>query len=751
MPVRPSVLARIALLGALPLATLGSRAMAQEWSGNVVVPQSRVIVPPDASNPVRIERVEASVDLREALATTTLRITLRNPSPRQQEAELLLPVPDGSSVRFFQLEGLGGDAGARLLPKEEARRIYESIVRRMRDPAILEFAGMGLVRSNVFPVPAQGTQTIVLTYEQMLTEHDGRLDYVLPRSQSTLEAGASWEISVRVRTDRGIGAIYSPSHELRLPAMRPGDRDASLGVLDAGRGGAFQLSVVPGRGAGGTVVVYPDGDGAGGYFMLLASPPTPPEAPMRREVTLVIDRSGSMRGEKMDQARQAALQVIEGLRDGELFNIIDYSDSVEKFSPGPVVRDAESLRQARAYIEGIRPVGGTNIHDALLAALAQGHEGEALPIVLFLTDGLATVGRTREAEIRDAIARHNVHERRIFSFGVGYDVNAPLLSAISKGSRATSTFVLPEEDVEVKVGAMFRRLNGPVLTSPRLTFASREPDRRAGPPLRDVLPGQLPDVFEGEQIVVTGRYVSDSPVHLTVEGEAGGRAWTRSFEITPASGDVGNAFVARLWAREKIASLIEQIRLAGADEGSVDDPRVKELVDEVVRLSLDFGILTEYTAFLADEREADVALGATRRARENVLDRGLRERAGAGAVSQEMNLARRPAESAGGGAIAPSAQTLYVLTADDKVEAREVLNVQQVGDLALIRQDGRWLDGRLVGRERADADEVVEFASDRYFALADRLVREGRQALLAVRGEVELLLDGKRVLIRAAG
>src|SRR5690606_20439610 len=255
-----------------------------------------------------------------------------------------------------------------------------------------------------------------------------------------------------------------------------------------------------------TLMAYPDpevaaGDhGMGGYFMLLAGLPADAakHRQVKREVILDIDRSASIRGERIDQPREAARQVIEGLDDGEAFNIVDYSDTIEVFAERPVIKSDETMKQVREYLDALRPHGGTNIHDALLTALRQDPTEGALPMVLFLTDGLPTVGKRSEVDIREGARGANIHSRRVFTFGVGVDVNAPLLTALARGSRATSAFVLPDEDVEVTVGSVFRRLSGPVLAAPKLVAlgADGEPDPKR---TREVLPAELPDLFQGDQ------------------------------------------------------------------------------------------------------------------------------------------------------------------------------------------------------------------------------------------------------------
>ena len=160
---------------------------------------------------------------------------------------------------------------------------------------------------------------------------------------------------------------------------------------------------------------------------------------------IVIDRSGSMRDKKLDQAREAAIEVLAGLRMGESFNIIDYSDTIAQFSKAPVVKTIETMAEARGYLKGLKAEGGTNIHGALNEAVRQPVTDGALPMVLFLTDGLATSGNTSEISIRNDTAKANTNKRRIFTFGVGFDVNAPLLDKLAETSRGASINVLPNE------------------------------------------------------------------------------------------------------------------------------------------------------------------------------------------------------------------------------------------------------------------------------------------------------------------
>ncbi|HLU38884.1 MAG TPA: VIT and VWA domain-containing protein, partial [Planctomycetota bacterium] len=437
---------------------------------HVVVPQFRTFAHA-GHHPVVIERVDARVRIVGQTARTTLTIDLHNPGSGQAEAVILLPVPGEAAVSGFAFAGPAPEPTARLLPAEEARATYADIVRRLRDPGLLEFAGARLIRSSVFPIAAHGRSKVRLNYEHVLEADGPRIDYVLLRSEA-LGRQAPWTIDVDVETRRPIAIVYSPSHAIDTRRVAANRMRVQLAAGHEATPGAFRLSLVTDQGAGpaASLFAYPDPRVGGGYYLLLlGAPPARPGKPVRREVTVVLDRSGSMAGEKLDQARAAALQVIAALDDGEQFNLIDYATTVERFAPRPVVKDDRSLAKVSAYLGALRPLGGTNTHDALLEALRQPTDGVALPIVLFLTDGLPTVGTTAERAIREMVAAGNAARRRVFTFGVGEDVNVPLLDRIAEGTGATSTYVLPGEDVELKVARVFKKLSGPVLAGPAVT------------------------------------------------------------------------------------------------------------------------------------------------------------------------------------------------------------------------------------------------------------------------------------------
>jgi Ca-activated chloride channel family protein len=744
-----------------------SSTLFQSSAANIIVPQSRSYRLSGTEQPVEITGVVAEVRILEQVATTTMDVALANPTNRIQEAEMLIPVPEGAVVRSFDFEGSAKEPTAKLLPKAEAQLIYRGIVSKLRDPALLEFSGYSLIRSSVFPVAAGGKQQVRITYEHGLKADGNRLDYVLPRSESFEASAIPWSISMRISSSSPISGVYSPSHQVTVDYP---DNQHAIAKTDGKQQlepGPFRVSYLANSSAvTASLLAYPDPRVGGGYFLLLAGVPADlqrQESAMKREVTLVLDRSGSMEGQKIEQARSAALQVLEGLEDGEAFNIIDYSDTVAKFSEKPVIKDSKTIAQARSYIKRIKAAGGTNIHDALVEAMRQPPTPNMLPLTIFLTDGLPTVGVTGEARIRKAVVETNVHKRRIFSFGVGYDLNAPLLTSISNATRATPTFVFPNENVEAKVSQVFKRLSGPVLADPKLATldGSGAVTTRA---VRDLLPNELSDLFEGDQLVVLGQYQTDEPLHFRLSGNYLGAPRTFDLKFDLSKATTRNAFVPRLWASRKIARLVEIITEAGAENtasnyarmsssamaynstprsthSGLDDPKLKELVDEIVRLSTEYGVLTEYTAFLAtDGTDLNNLELLNVRTRESLVNNAQNVRSGMGGVTQASNNSTQIAQKN------VNRSNNFLSQNNQRVE---ITTVQQITDRTFFKRNNRWVDANALKKETAKPDRVVEVGTPEFYKLVDELLRDGREGILALSGELLVMVDGKTVLIKA--
>lgn len=727
-----------------PRAESSAMALTHQW----IVPSRSVLVQPGTAA-VKVVAATAKIRIVDAAATTTLEFEVQNPSSQQQEAVLLLPVPDGAAVSNFTFEGAASEPTARIMPRDEARKLYDQITRRLKDPALLEFAGYSCLRSSVFPVAPGGSQRLRLTYDHVLEVDGARVDYVLPRSEM-LSLDAPWSITVDLHARAEIGVCYSPSHELSV--TRRGATKMTLQVTEQSRRdpGAFRLCYATlGEKDKPTAALfaYPDPTVGGGYFLLLASaPPMRRSKALRREVTIVLDRSGSMAGRKLEQAKTAALQVLEGLGEGEGIQIIDYGNDVGRAFARPLAKDAATMQRARDYVGQIRPHGGTNLHDALLEALRAEVMPDTLPLVLFLTDGLPTVGPTSERDIFALIEKGNPHERRVYCFGVGNDVNVPLLDRMADATRAVTTYVLPEEDVEVKVARTFARLDHPVLKGPVLTTVNA--DNELVTRTVEVLPRKLGDLFTGDQLVVLGQYRGEEDLRFELRGESPDGEQRYLFTLPLRSASTKHAFVARLWASRQIGFLVDELRQQGGDLGApfgaastdpFSNPRLRELRDEILRLSTRFGVLGEYTAFLATEgSRLDDWSALTAACQSNLHTKAVDTRSGAAAVNQGQNLWFQKGQNYA------NPRNCYI---DDENKRVELTTIQQVCDRAFFKRGNRWVDSNSVLKKSIEPDLRIEVGSERYFELLRRLENEGKSGLLSLQGEILLDLDDKNILV----
>jgi Ca-activated chloride channel family protein len=456
-----------------------------------------------------------------------------------------------------------------------------------------------------------------------------------------------------------------------------------------------------------------------------------------REITLVIDRSGSMRGEKMDQVKKAATGILDQLKTGEKFNLIAYNEMIDSFAPRPIFLSPESRARAKSWIHHLNPNGGTNIYDALNEALLPEPSPGLLPLVLFLTDGLPTVGRTSESEIHTMIDAFCGTRRRIFTFGVGTDVNTPLLNWIADQTGGAAAFVLNDTDLEEKIARTFKRLSEPVMSNPKLRVLDCE-GRDAPGAVRDMLP--LPrDLFRGDQLVVLGAYLGNQPLTFELTGNMNGRKRKFRFTFETDKASVRNSFVPRLWASRKIGYLSDAVRQI---QQPANDPRMKELVDEIVRLSMQFGVMTEYTSFLAlegtDLSEQDAVLS---QANSNFVKRASHVRSGKASVNQELNNNYRKKQ------LTLNHANEYT---DQNLDRVSVSSVRQVSDRTFYRKNGRWLDSGFVSKSLiAETYREIGFGTEEYFSLAERLAVQGRQGSLALGGDILIMVDGRPVLVRS--
>ena len=364
----------------------------------------------------------------------------------------------------------GKSVDAELLPADKARGIYEDIVRKMRDPALLEYAGRDLFKVRIFPIEPRSRKPIKISYTELLRSDAGTVTYLYPLSTEKFSARPIKNLSVKIelKSAEPLASIYSPSHKVEI--KRDGPNRAVIGYesKDEKPDTDFQLVYSSDtRDVGLRLITYkPDGDD--GYFLLLAAPTVSNETkPAAKDVVFVVDTSGSMAGAKLQQAQKALRFCVENLNADDRFEIVRFSTEAEPLFHELVPADSDHRKRANGFIDDFKPIGGTAIADALQSALKVRPDKSDRPfVVIFLTDGLPTVGTRNPEEIVANIKKAS--GVRIFSFGIGSDVNTQLLDQIAEGTRAFSQYVLANEDLELKVSNFYTRIKEPALTNLKL-------------------------------------------------------------------------------------------------------------------------------------------------------------------------------------------------------------------------------------------------------------------------------------------
>lgn len=718
----------------LGLATLTATLAAQD----VEDCRPRVCVAAPCVQPVcpgrdRVERTDR--DVRVTLDGRVLRyeVTERwtNHGRTVGEADYVLPLPRGAAFEDLALEIDGELVTGEALDATRARRVYEEIVRQRKDPALVEWMGMGLFRTRIFPIQPGETRTVVVRF-RAVAEREGdalRVDVPAPRGQGTRDGGT--DLAFRWSAGSGFGEAWSPTH--RVTTGREGARRIAR-VADATGTVTLLLPVRAGSGAALGVLTHAPARGEG-YALITLTPPVVRRAATPRDITFVLDVSGSMSGGKLEQAKAAGRQFLASLAPQDRFRLVAFSNDAEAFRDDWSAVNATTRRAAERWLDGLRAVGGTNIGAALDLALdtdglgtrrgRPAHEVEVrdgvrrrvdrLSLVLFLTDGAPTVGERRAERLAQRAAELR-GDTRVFTFGLGADVNSALLEQLALDGAGTAHFVRPEEDVERVVGVVAQRLTQPVATGLRI--------RAEGVTLHAVQPAGRLDLFAGQELVVLARYRgSDDRGRIVITGETPeGRVTWQAPARFPAV-RTQDAFVGRLWATQRVGWLSAERRRSGAS---------RELDAEMRELGERWGIPTELTSYLVLEPGMDQAQLSPRVMPLGTLGRGARpERV----LDSPNSVSPATRADAGVAAAAPAVtQFEAAKQAAAMREARSVADLAEREDATRVRRtatrqftlvDGEWVDVRTPA-ERARQLRIRPF-SKAYFAAMEQ-VPELREA-----------------------
>jgi Ca-activated chloride channel homolog len=548
--------------------------------------------------PLEVSFHHVSVAINDQVAVTSVDQEFVNPNPQQLEGTYLFPLPAGSHIDKFSMDINGKMQEAELLPADKARSIYEDIVRRAKDPALLEYIGRDTFKVRIFPIEANGKKRVKIQYTQLLKSDTGLTEYVYPLNTEKFSARPLQQVSVKVtlETQENLKSVYCPTHNVEI--KRDGGKKAVAGYEERNVRPDTDFKLIFSRETkdlGINLMTYrtsPDE----GYFLLLASPGTEVknQKVQPKDICLVLDTSGSMAGKKMEQARKALAFCLANLNAEDRFEVIRFSTEADSLFEELKPANKENVAKAQAYVETLKPIGGTAIDEALQKALQLGQarriSGQERPyVVIFLTDGQPTIGETKPDAILANVSKVNTQGVRVFSFGIGTDLNTHLLDRLADATKAFSQYVIPSEDIEVKLSNFYTKIKDPVLSNVAVTFSGGDVKTS------QVYPGTMPDLFKGEMLVAFGRYTGKGAAAVKVSGVINGEKKEFVQDVNFADTDTKQEFIPRLWATRRVGWLLDEIRKNG---------ETGELKDEVVRLARAHGIVTPYTAYLILEDEA---------------------------------------------------------------------------------------------------------------------------------------------------
>lgn len=640
-----------------------------------------IIVPPEPRFPAPVLKDEnISVRITDQVALTRVDQVFVNDGDVETEGVYLFPLPAGAVISDFTMTVDGKVLEGKILDQADARNRYEEIVRQRRDPALLEYLGDNLFQASIYPIPPHAERKIHIEYSQVLKADQGLVSYIFPLhgAVQNVNVDGSLTISVDLQSSKALQSVYSPLDGVAV--TRDGDKKADISYEGKiGSTGDFALYYTfSDKELGLSLLTYKTG-GEDGFFVMLVSPPASAADTqvLPRDIVLVLDTSGSMEGEKIAQAREAAKFVLNRLNPGDRFNIVAFSSAVNPFAQDiqPVERRADALK----WVDQLEAGGGTNIDRALQTACRElSSSGDRLTTIIFLTDGLPTVGEQDTAAILSDVKSAAPESLRLFPFGVGYDVNTMLLDQLAQDHHGAADYVLPEESIEEKVSAFYSKVGRPVLTDLEIDFGSAN--------VYDVYPAPLPDLFEGGQLVVTGRYRDSGTVDVTVKGRTDKEPREYSFPgQTLADFNTESVFIPQLWAGRKIGYLLSEIKLHGDNE---------ELVKELTELSLRYGIVTPYTSYFIEEQGGPLPVDGSPAPMPTDVKSRLQENTGAAAVQ--------------------SSKAANDLSISSSVPAAASESVKQVKDKTFILRQGVWTDSAY---NQGSALKTVKAFSPEYFDL----------------------------------
>lgn len=556
--------------------------------------------------PLPLKHTDVKAQIAIWVASVTVRQQYHNPFDTKIEAVYVFPLPHDAAINEFVMTIGERRIRGIIREREEAEKIYLEARRQGHVASLLTQERPNIFTQAVANIEPGQQIDVNITYYHTLRYSDGEYEWHFPtvvgprfnppgytagvgavgyggRGSSGQRIEVAYlrpteisphELSLEVDLDAGmpIEGISSPSHVIQVE--RQGDKaKVRLSSHDRIPNKDFVLRYrVAGREIRGALAVQRDE--SGGYFTLVLMPPEDlselPAPP--REMVFVLDCSGSMKGEPLAKAKRALKGCLRRLRPEDTFQIIRFSDSASSMGAAPVPATAENVSRAIRFVDSLESEGGTMMIEGVKAALDFPHDSGRFRVVSFLTDGY--IGNDREiiAEVKKRLGAS-----RVFTFGIGSSVNRYLLEGMARVGRGACAYVGLDEGSDLMVDEFYRRIEHPALTDLQIDWGAMG--------VTDVHPKPLPDLFAGRPVALTGRFTGRGETTVRVRGKVGGRLREMTLRINLDAPELKHRALGTIWARSKIADLFEEDRT--------------ELWGEIKQLALRYGLVSDWTAFVA--------------------------------------------------------------------------------------------------------------------------------------------------------
>ncbi|MBN1761307.1 MAG: VWA domain-containing protein [Chitinispirillaceae bacterium] len=563
--------------------------------------------------PLWLKKYDADVTITDQMAVTHVDHTFKNETSSRLEGVFIFPLPEGAVVTELALWINGVRVVGDVMERDTARAVYESIVRKTIDPALLEYMGDNVFKLSVFPIEPNGKEMserrIEITYAELLPYEDGSVDYGFYMKTANLSAKPVERASIKgtITTQKPIISLSSTTHKsgTQLALSREDDRNYSFVYGNENAHSETDLVIEyqfedetfalnhlvynPGTGED----MFFDAEGDDGYFLLWVTPPHNPatETVLAKNVAIVADVSSSMSGTRIVQLRKALGAMVDMLSEKDRFSILAFSSGVQKFHDDMVKATEENLLDAHEFIDALSEAGLTNYEGALNEAFDCTWSDDAANVIVFFTDGKPTWPvETSDTRILALLEELNTDDISVYPFGVGEEPDAAILKRMA-AENSGAYFAIPgDAAIEPVLSGFMRRISYPLLKNITMEYDGISP--------YDVYPRTLPSLFAGTQLSVLGRFRTKTTSEVLFTGEKESETVTVTEQLKFDATQENQPFVPRMWASSKIDYLLGEIAVAGEQQ---------ELVDNVKTLGKKYSIITPYTSMLVIEPNTKVA------------------------------------------------------------------------------------------------------------------------------------------------